>query len=536
MFERWTDNVRRVLRRARQPGRRPLSELSGADILRGLIEMPDGLAHRVLQAAGVDLAELRTGLIPPSGSDGQQVIEQAAAEARQRGDRWIGTEHLLLAVARRSGGRVLVILAGAGGLLPMALSADKGTGEPPAGAWLPATAYAVPKETAPEGEGYFSIIEGHNGRLYIGTHANGLNAWLVEFDPKTERMRAVVDAQKAIGTDAKGFGAQAKIHTRNNVGASGKIYFGTKQGYPQPSEKWTGYPGGYPMVYDPKTEKTRVYAIPVPHQGVSGITPDESRGVAYISTCSDHRPGPHESAHFLVLDFATGKYRDLIDTEHVYAFIVVDHRHRAYHPLRGGDIARYDPASGKLERLKQTIDGKPPASDSHLADTEGHPLNWDISPDGKTLYCVPMSTNQLYASDLTAEGDTLPGRSIGPLVPDAKDIDCRAMCVGPGGEVWAAVTIASPLGIRLPRLVSYHPGDKAPRDRGPISIRNPDYTEFTDKTGKPLPYHGGLFKTPDGVTTTRHVLLGICQARDGSVYVLALQPYTVLRIDPELVK
>jgi hypothetical protein len=92
------------------------------------------------------------------------------------------------------------------------------------------------------------------------------------------------------------------------------------------------------------------------------------------------------------------------------------------------------------------------------------------------------------------------------------------------------------LGIRLPRLVSYHPGDKAPRDRGPISIRNPDYTEFTDKTGKPLPYHGGLFKTPDGVTTTRHVLLGICQARDGSVYVLALQPYTVLRIGPELLK
>ena len=26
--------------------------------------------------------------------------------------------------------------------------------------WLQATAYAVPKETAPEGEGYFSIIEG----------------------------------------------------------------------------------------------------------------------------------------------------------------------------------------------------------------------------------------------------------------------------------------------------------------------------------------------------------------------------------------
>src|SRR5438128_4894895 len=381
--------------------------------------------------------------------------------------------------------------------------------------WLQPHAYAVPKGTAPEGEGYLSINEGHNVRLYIDTHANGLNAWLVAFDPKTERMRAVVDAQKAIGSEAKGFAAQAKIHTRNNVGASGKIYFGTKQGYPSKDEKWTDYPGGYPMVYDPKTGLTRVYPIPVPHQGISGITPDESRGVAYISTCSDHRPGPHESAHFLVLDLPSGKYRDLLDTEHIYAFIVVDAGHRAYHPLRGGDIARYDPASNKLERLKQTIDGKPPSADSHLADAEGHPLNWDISPDGKTLYCVPMSTNQLYAYNLAsrvalapgaasgaanekvagaesskprqtietgaslrsapATQSFLPGRSIGPLVPGAKDIDCRAMCVGPIGDVWAAVTIGSPQGIRLAHLGTYRPGHKKPRDLGPISILKPDY-------------------------------------------------------------
>src|SRR5437879_12388006 len=108
------------------------------------------------------------------------------------------------------------------------------------------------------------------------------------------------------------------------------------------------------MDYDPTSGRTRAYSMRGPHQGTSGIPPDESHGVAYISTCSDHRPGPHESAHFLVLDLASGKYRDLMDTEHVYAFIVVDHRHRAHHPLRGGDIARYDPASGKLERLKRS--------------------------------------------------------------------------------------------------------------------------------------------------------------------------------------
>src|SRR5438128_9888843 len=130
--------------------------------------------------------------------------------------------------------------------------------------WVPSAAYVVPKETATEGEGYFSIIEGLNQRLYIGTHANAVNSWLVEFDPAAEKMKVVVDAHKAIGKDLKGFGSQAKIHTRNNVGASGKIYFGTKQGYPDTNrgEKREDYPGGYPMVYDPKTGKTKVYPIP----------------------------------------------------------------------------------------------------------------------------------------------------------------------------------------------------------------------------------------------------------------------------------
>lgn len=81
-------------------------------------------------------------------------------------------------------------------------------------------------------------------------------------------MKIVVDAHKAIGNDLKGLGAQAKIHTRNNTGKlTGKIYFGTKQGYPTATEKREDYPGGYPMVYDPRTGETKVYPIPVPHHG-----------------------------------------------------------------------------------------------------------------------------------------------------------------------------------------------------------------------------------------------------------------------------
>jgi outer membrane protein assembly factor BamB len=99
--------------------------------------------------------------------------------------------------------------------------------------WLPATAYAIPKETTNQGSGYFSIVAGKNGKLYIGTAKYGVGSYLVEFDPATQQMKVVVDTQKEIGTTATGFAAQSKIHTRNNVGASGKIYFGTKQGYPE---------------------------------------------------------------------------------------------------------------------------------------------------------------------------------------------------------------------------------------------------------------------------------------------------------------
>ncbi|MFL5244121.1 MAG: hypothetical protein ACJ8FY_18610 [Gemmataceae bacterium] len=250
--------------------------------------------------------------------------------------------------------------------------------------WIKSTAYAVPKETATEGEGYFSIIEGLNGRLFIGTHANAVNSWLVEFDPAAEKMKIVTDAHKAIGKDLKGFGAQAKIHTRNNVGASGKIYFGTKQGYPDTTkgEKREDYPGGYPMVYDPKTGETKVYPIPVPHEGINSITPDESRGVAYISTCSDGRPGPSENSHFLILDLKTGTYRNLIDTKHVYGFIVVDYLGRAYHPMLGGGILRYDPKTDAVETLKQTIDGQAPTKESNLANSDVQECEIEVRSSG----------------------------------------------------------------------------------------------------------------------------------------------------------
>src|SRR5262249_12812267 len=154
----------------------------------------------------------------------------------------------------------------------------------------------------------------------------------------------------------------------------------------------------------------------------------------------------------------TGRYRDLLDTHHMYAFIVVDDLGRAYHPILGGGIARYDPLTDTLKRLKQTIDGEAPAAASHLADPESHPINWEVSPDRKTLYAVAMSGNQLCAYDLTAADETLPGRGLGPLIAGVEATDCRAVCVGTDGTVWAGVAATFPGRGQFLHVVRYRPG------------------------------------------------------------------------------
>ena len=391
--------------------------------------------------------------------------------------------------------------------------------------WLWTTAYGIPKHTTSEGSGYFSIVEGHNGRIYVGTAKYRHNAYLVEFNPRTSQMNLVVDVHQQIGTNTTGFAAQAKIHTRNHVGKSGKIYFGTKQGYPKDGEQRSDYPGGYPMVYDPATGSTCVYDIPIQHQGIISIVPDESRGVAYLSTCSDDRP--RDITHFMQLDLRTGAYRNFMNCRHMYAFIVVDYLGRAYHPTLGGQVARYDPRTDTLERLEQTIDDLPPTDDSLLAHPNSHPINWELSPDRKTLYAVAMNSNQLYGYDLTVEGDTLRGSSIGKLIPTAEQTDCRAMCVAPNGTVWAGVAATFAGGEKYLHLVSFLPGDASPIDHRPIAIGNPDYTEFTNRAGESLAWHHGTIRLDEVTLVPRYVIMGICAARDGTVYLTTLYPFTL---------
>src|SRR6476660_7548009 len=138
--------------------------------------------------------------------------------------------------------------------------------------YVQARAYHIPPETTTEESGYFSLCEGRNGKIYVGTAAYGRNSYLVEFDPNTERMRIVLDTHQVVGQKATGYAAQAKLHTRNFVGPSGKIYVGSKQGYlsaaeraaRQRGQKVPVYRGGYVMVYDPAKNSAENLGRPMP--------------------------------------------------------------------------------------------------------------------------------------------------------------------------------------------------------------------------------------------------------------------------------
>src|SRR5438132_5780658 len=169
--------------------------------------------------------------------------------------------------------------------------------------YVRAKAYHIPPETTTEESGYFSLCEGRNGRIYIGRAAYGRDAYLVELDPAAEKMRVVLDVHKLVGLplEPTGYAAQSKIHTRNFVGPSGKIYVGSKQGYPTAREKETGkiatYRGGYVMTYDPATGKAVSLGMPMSlddkrqpagakeGEGVIDVVADEARGLIYAITC-----------------------------------------------------------------------------------------------------------------------------------------------------------------------------------------------------------------------------------------------------------
>ena len=335
--------------------------------------------------------------------------------------------------------------------------------------YLEAKAYYVPPETNIEESGYFSLCEGKNGKIYIGTAAYRRNSYLVEFDPKTEKMRIVLDVHKLVGQPLtfSGYAAQSKIHTRNFVGPSGKIYVGTKQGYnlfkqyPSEEEKKTKkssvYRGGYVIVYDPATDKSVSLGMPMPlgdkrlkpdateGEGVIDVTADEERGLIYVVTC--------ENQHWMLYDtkHPQNGYRDLGPILRDQPNTIVDKDGRGTAITEDYKIARYNPKTDKVTVDELLVDGQPfrvYIKDEKMVNgkltkhTMVHP-DWRLAADGKTAYLQLLNDLRLFQVDLGGEaGQPVQAVSVGERLPGGKDPDSRgAISIAADGRVYSSIGV-----------------------------------------------------------------------------------------------
>jgi len=395
-----------------------------------------------------------------------------------------------------------------------------------------ATAYHVLPGTHTDESGYFSLNEGHNGKIYVGTAAYGFNAYLVEFDPKTGKQRIVIDVNKVCGLTTPTtptYAAQSKLHTRNFVGPSGKIYVGSKQGYRRGKDDTADYPGGYVIVYDPETDKAENLGMPYKGEGVIDVTADEKRGLIYVVTC--------EEQHWMLYDTKTKKYRELDANLRLtpYAVTLLDAKGRAQAVTKDFQLATYDPATDKVTVADIVIDGKRLAADPKLG-----PACWDVTNDGKTAYLIRMAEAVLYRIDLSGDGKTAAAANLGKLI-EGKNYDSRgSLIVGTDGKVHALVRIDNETKFGtgyLHHLVSYDPAAKKMTDHGVLGVKNPDWFDFSPgKDGKPKPWSHGFHKLPDGTYTPLHVHMALIQAKDGTLYGTSIYPFTLLKMEPKDVK
>jgi DNA-binding MarR family transcriptional regulator len=127
MFELFTERARRVVILGQEEAVALRHGYIGPEhLLLGLLRVDDGLAARVLESLGITLERVRTTVVRVAGSgegvdarqipftpQAKKVLEVALDESLRFGHDYIGTEHILLGIAREdadSGAAALILL------------------------------------------------------------------------------------------------------------------------------------------------------------------------------------------------------------------------------------------------------------------------------------------------------------------------------------------------------------------------------------------------------------------------------------------
>jgi len=127
--QRFTEKAQEaILTAQRETESRRLSQLEPEALLFGLLDQSDGVVPQVLLRLGVDPAAVRRDVVAALdrapqlqisaeasvGSTLRKALQVAEVEARQFGDEYVSTEHLLLGVLAAEGSAAARLLAGHG--------------------------------------------------------------------------------------------------------------------------------------------------------------------------------------------------------------------------------------------------------------------------------------------------------------------------------------------------------------------------------------------------------------------------------------
>jgi prophage maintenance system killer protein len=196
MFRRFTDRARRAVQLAQEQARHLNHNYIGTEhILLGLLGEGEGVAAKALASLGISLEAVRAqveeligqGQSAPTGHipftpRAKKALALSLREALQLGHNYIGTEHLLLGLAREGEGVAAELLVGFGAgharLRDQVLRVLTGEGEQ-AGAWTRLVRMTVPAE-------------------------------LHDYDDKIAQVRR----EKETAIDARDFGAAAALRDR----------------------------------------------------------------------------------------------------------------------------------------------------------------------------------------------------------------------------------------------------------------------------------------------------------------------------------
>jgi hypothetical protein len=256
---------------------------------------------------------------------------------------------------------------------------------------------------------YLSAIGDHQG-------ADG-NSYIYEYDPATETLTQIIDVLTIVDHTVGDWGF-GKIHAQMVRGPCDNVLVSTYWGTRRDIEFTAGYQGDVLIDIDPQQRTVGTRGVVYPEHGVPSLAGSRDGRLLYSEAVD---PLGDDSGAFVVRDAADGTtiFVDDDPSHTGYRAIAVGADGRAFYSIGEGTLAVYDPESNTRSKLDAKLPGEwlravtepdaqgtlygvtrdpevffaldPDGTMRTLTEALGYTTSVALSPDGTTLYSVPVA-------------------------------------------------------------------------------------------------------------------------------------------------